>query len=114
MRMAGQDTSLALDRTRLWERLRQEAGLAGAVGAAPVETRALLAAVTGELSAEDVSACEDTGAALAGDPGALNQRLDDLQRWGDLLAALLDESLTDERERLLAAQQALGLAADHQ
>ena len=39
--MANQDSSLALDRTRLWERLRQEAGLSSEPGAAPVEALAL-------------------------------------------------------------------------
>ncbi len=105
--MANQDSSLALDRTRLWERLRQEAGLSSEPGAAPVETLALISAVTGALSPEDVVACESAGAALAGKSGALDQRLDDLQRWSDLLATILDESLAGEREQSLAAQQAL-------
>ena len=105
--MASQDTSLALDPARLWERLRQEAGLSGEPGEAPVEAHALVSAVTGSLSPDDVSACEDAGAALAEEPGALDQRLDDLQRWSDLLATILDESLASARERSLATQQAL-------
>jgi two-component system, sensor histidine kinase PdtaS len=109
--MASQDTSLALDRARLWERLRQEASLSDESGDASGEMRALLAAVSGAPSAEDMAACEETGAALAGASNALDQRLDDLQRWGDLLAAILDESLAGEPERLLAAQQALRRAS---
>ncbi len=72
-----------------------------------MEALALISAVTGALSPEDVVACENAGAALAGKSGALDQRLDDLQRWSDLLATILDESLAGERERSLAAQQAL-------
>jgi two-component sensor histidine kinase len=105
--MASQDTSLALDPARLWERLRQEAGLSGEPGEAPVEALALVSAVTLTLSPDDVSACEDAGAALAEEPGALDQRLNDLQRWSDLLATILDESLAGDRERALAAQQTL-------
>ncbi len=105
--MANQDISLALDRTRLWKRLRQEAGLSSEPGAAPVEALALTSAVAGALSPEDVTACENAGAALAGKSGALDQRLDDLQRWSDLLATILDESLAGQRERTRAAQQAL-------
>ena len=105
--MASQDISLALDRTRLWERLCQEAGLSSEPGAAPVETRALISAVTGALSPEDVTACENAGVALAGKPGALDQRMGDLQRWSDLLATILDESLAGAHERLLATQQEL-------
>jgi two-component sensor histidine kinase len=105
--MASQDTSLALDRTRLWERLRQGADLPSEPSAAPVEALALISAVTDALSPEDVAACENTGAQLAGRPGMLDQRLDDLQRWSDLLAMILDEALAGERERSLAAQQAL-------
>jgi two-component sensor histidine kinase len=105
--MAGQDTSLALDRTRLWERLRQEAGLSAESNDAPVETWALISAVTGALSSEGVAACEGAGATLAGKPGELDRRLDDLQRWSDLLATILDESLSGEREQARAAQQAL-------
>ena len=93
--MANQDSSLALDRTRLWERLRQEAGLSSEPGAAPVEALALISAITDALSPEDVVACENAGAALAGKSGALDQRLDDLQRWSDLLATILDESLAE-------------------
>jgi two-component system, sensor histidine kinase PdtaS len=109
--MAGQNTSLALDRARMWERVRQEASLPGESSAAPGEMRALLAAVTGAPSAEDMAACEEAGAALAGVSDALDQRLDDLQRWGDALAPILDESLAGAPERLLAAQQALRRAS---
>jgi two-component sensor histidine kinase len=105
--MANQDISLALDRSRLWERLCQEAGLSSEPGAAPVEALALISAVTNALSPEDVVACENAGAALAGKAGALDQRLDGLQRWSDLLATILDESLAGARERSFAAQQAL-------
>jgi two-component sensor histidine kinase len=105
--MANQDIALALDRTRLWKRLCQEAGLSSEPGAAPVEALALISAVTDALSPEDVTACENAGAALAGKPGALDQRLDDLRRWSDLLATILDESLAGARERSLAVQQAL-------
>src|SRR5215831_6395927 len=109
--MAGQDTSLALDRARLWERIRQEASLPGESVDAPGEVRALLAAVTGAPSVEDMAACEEDGAALNGAADALDQRLETLQRWGDLLAAILDESLAGQPERLLVAQQALRRAS---
>src|SRR5690349_2170907 len=103
--MMARDTSL--DSARLWERLRQEIGLSGAWSEAPAEARALVASVSGAGSAEDVAACEAAGAALAREVGALDRRLDDLQRWSDALAVILEDALAGEHDALLAAQQAL-------
>jgi two-component sensor histidine kinase len=103
--MMARDTSL--DSARLWERLRREIGLSGAWSEAPAEARALVASVSGAGSAEDVAACEAAGAALAREVGALDRRLDDLQRWSDALAVILEDALAGEQDALLAAQQAL-------
>ena len=90
--MTANNTSPALKPAFLWERLRQAVGLPGEWDEAPVEARALIMAVTGAFAAEDIIArCEEAGAALIGDQGALEARLDDLQRWSDALAAILDE-----------------------
>jgi two-component sensor histidine kinase len=105
--MTANDTSYALKPAFLWERLRQAAGLAGEWDEAPGEARGLIMAVAGALPAEDIAACEEAGAALVGDHGALDRRLADLQRWSDALAAILDDSLADERSALLAAHGAL-------
>ncbi len=105
------ETAHALDPVRLWQEFRRQAGLAGGLDEAPVEARALIEAALGALSADDLAACEDAGEALAGEPGALDRRLEDLQRWSDLLAAILDETLADEHDRRSAAQRALGRAS---
>jgi two-component sensor histidine kinase len=41
----------------------------------------------------------------------LNQRLEDLQGWGDRLATILDEALANQQQELLVAQQALRRAS---
>jgi two-component sensor histidine kinase len=105
--MMARDTSLSLDGARLWERLRQHVGPSGEWDQAPAEARALLVSVTGTPVAGDLAACEEAGVALAREAGALDRRLDELQRWSDALAAILDDSLAGEHDALLTAQQAL-------
>jgi len=104
-RMPAMNTSLPLDRAALWERFQLKAGFAEN---APVEARALFEAVCAAAAPTDLLAmCEDAGATLAQEHGALERRLDELQRWSDILATILDEALADQRDTLLAAHQLL-------
>jgi two-component sensor histidine kinase len=116
--MTGLDTPLSLDGVldgaALWERFSQDAGFTRAEsesGSAPAEARALVAAVSGAAFSDYADTCEEVGAALAREQGDLARRLDDLQRWSDIIASILDDALVADHAALLAAQQALRRAS---